>query len=264
MSMITVPAPAAASSRRPCPDIPAEQRIAIRHVPWDIYDRLSDTISEGQNIHLAYDGKDLEIMVVGREHEDFKDLFSRFINAITDDLHVPSRGAGQTTWKRPEILRGLEGDLCYYFRADKLAQDREARKQRARAVASYPNPDLAVEIDMSPSQIDRPSIYQALEVTEVWQFDGASLVIERLGPGPGWRLRPRGIERVSADPCRRSGAVDRRGGFGRLTGLARAPASLDPCRAGAADEGIGQKSWLDLAISPSRSRRGPRSQFRRC
>jgi Uma2 family endonuclease len=182
MSMINVPAPAAASSRRPCSDIPAEQRIAIRHVPWDIYDRLSDTISEGQNIHLAYDGKDLEIMVVGREHEDFKDLFSRFINAITDDLHIPSRGAGQTTWKRPEILRGLEGDLCYHFRADKLAQDREARKQRARAVASYPNPDLAVEIDMSPSQIDRPSIYQALEVTEVWRFDRASLVIERLGP----------------------------------------------------------------------------------
>jgi Uma2 family endonuclease len=76
----------------------------------------------------------------------------------------------------------LEGDLCYYFRPDALAQDREARKQRARAVANYPNPDLAVEIDMSPSQIDQPSIYQALEVTEVWQFDGASLVIERLGP----------------------------------------------------------------------------------
>ena len=57
------------------------------------------------------------------------------INAITDDLHILSRGAGQTTWKRPEILRGLEADLCYYFRADKLEQDREARKRRARAVS---------------------------------------------------------------------------------------------------------------------------------
>ena len=77
MTTITVPAPAEASSRRSCPDIPAKQRIAIRHIPWDLYDRLSDAIAEGQNIHLAYDGNDLEVMVVGREREDFKDLFSR-------------------------------------------------------------------------------------------------------------------------------------------------------------------------------------------
>ena len=94
MSTITIPAPAALRFRRPCPDIPAEQRIAIRDIAWDLYDRLSDAIGEGQNS----------------------------------------------------------------------------------------NPDLAIEIDISPSQIDRPSIYRALKVAEVWRFDGASLVIEQLRP----------------------------------------------------------------------------------
>jgi hypothetical protein len=56
MSTITIPAPAAIRFRRPYPDIPAEQRIAIRDIAWDLYDRLSDAIGEGQNVHLAYDG----------------------------------------------------------------------------------------------------------------------------------------------------------------------------------------------------------------
>ena len=129
MSTITVPAPVTTSSRRPCPDIPAEQRIAIRDIPWDIYDRLSDAIGEGQNIHLAYDGKDLEIMVVGREHEDFKDLFSRFINAIiradevvrwiveadTDDLPA---------WREPASL-----DPCRAVAADEgIGPSRRGRR----------------------------------------------------------------------------------------------------------------------------------------
>ena len=44
-------------------------------------------------------------------------------------------------------------------------------------------PDLGIEVDISPSKIDRPGIYAALKVSEVWRFDGESeeVVIERLG-----------------------------------------------------------------------------------
>ena len=31
-------------------------------------------------------------------------------------------------------------------------------------VADYPNPDLAIEVDISPSQLDRPEIYAKLQV----------------------------------------------------------------------------------------------------
>jgi len=33
-----------------------------------------------------------------------------------------------------------------------------------------------------PRKIDRPGIYAALQVAEVWRFDGKALVIEQLGP----------------------------------------------------------------------------------
>ena len=42
--------------------------------------------------------------------------------------------------------------------------------------------DLAIEVDVSPSKIDRPAIYAALRVAELWRFDGERKrpVIERL------------------------------------------------------------------------------------
>jgi Uma2 family endonuclease len=181
MSTITIPAPTAASSRHPSTGIPAEQRIAIRDIPWDLYDRLSDAIGEGQNVHLAYDGKDLEIMTVGPTHEDAKEFLGRFVNAVAFEVRIRCRGLGQTTWKRPDVGRGVEADLCYFFDPEKLAIIADARARRSNIVADYPNPDLAIEIDISPSQIDRPGIYRALKVPEVWRFNGESLVIEQLG-----------------------------------------------------------------------------------
>ena len=52
----------------------------------------------------------------------------------------------------------------------------------SKDVAEYPNPDLAIEVDVSPSKIDRPAIYAALRIAEVWRFDGERkwIVIERV------------------------------------------------------------------------------------
>ena len=47
--------------------------------------------------------------------------------------------------------------------------------------ADYPRPDLAIEIDMSPPQVDRPAIYKDLGVAEVWRLvRGQELIIEQL------------------------------------------------------------------------------------
>ena len=159
-----------------------QQRIAIRNVSWDLYDLLSDAIGEGQHVYLAYDGKDLEIMTTGFRHDDMKEMLGWFVRILTSELRIRSRGAGQTTWKRPEIARGLEADLCYFFTAERLARVLAARSGKSNDIADYPNPDMAIEIDISPSQVDRPGIYAALNVTEVWRFEESSLIIEHLQP----------------------------------------------------------------------------------
>jgi Uma2 family endonuclease len=74
------------------------------------------------------------------------------------------------------VQRGLS-----YFLAEKLAAAKAAMARGSNDVADYPNPDLAIEVDISPSQVDRPEIYAKLQVAELWRFDGQTLTIERLG-----------------------------------------------------------------------------------
>ncbi|MFI5461690.1 MAG: Uma2 family endonuclease [Isosphaerales bacterium] len=160
--------------------VAGEQRIVIRGLSWDLYDRLSDAVGEGQHVHLTYDGKDLELMTTGRMHEVYKELFGWFMRFVTSELRIRCRPLGQTTWKRPEIARGLEADQCYYFTPKKIKAELKGLAKKSNKIADYPNPDLAIEIDISPSQVDRTGIYAALKVPEVWRFDGESLVIGQL------------------------------------------------------------------------------------
>ena len=174
------PSTTAQSAPRAQDLVGGEKRITIRGLTWDLYDRLSDAIGEEQHVRLAFDGSDLEIMTTGLLHGDRKELLGRLVNAVAMELDIPCKGGGQTTWKRPGVARGLEADQCYYFTLEKLAAVAEAIARKSNDVADYPNPDLAIEVDLSPPEIDRAGIYAALRVVEVWRFDGKSLVMERL------------------------------------------------------------------------------------
>jgi Uma2 family endonuclease len=160
--------------------VPLEERGVIRNASWNLYDQLSEAIGEQSPIRLAFDGMDIEIMVLGPKHEDFRDIFSLFVNELYFELEIDCRGLGSTTWKRSELSRGIEADLCFYFDPAKLRLSEEAAARGSNHVADYPNPDLAIEVDLSPSKIDRPGIYSALEVAEIWRFEAGSITIEQL------------------------------------------------------------------------------------
>jgi len=159
-----------------------DERVVIRGVDWGFYEQLADSISERCHIQVDYDGKDVEIMSPSLLHEIDKTLLSRVVELVAEECEIPFMGAGQTTWKRPDVTRGLEADESYFFHADKLDAVAAGKARRSLDIADYPNPDLGIEVDMSPPKIDRPGIYAALKVAEVWRFDGErqDLVIERL------------------------------------------------------------------------------------
>jgi Uma2 family endonuclease len=171
--------PADPGSCLPLNPVRGDQRTVFRGVDWHTYHALSEAVGEGQHVRLAYDGKDLEIMVTSYLHEHWKELLSSIVKAITTWLNIDYVSCGETTWDTE--VRGLQADLSYYFDPEKIRASREALARESMDPADYPRPDLAIEIDLSSPQIDRRSIYADLGVIEIWWFvRSQKLIIEHL------------------------------------------------------------------------------------
>ena len=149
--------------------------IVLRRIPWDLYERLAEALGD-QHIRMAYDRGDLEMMSPSADHERFKKLLDTIVEEVLTGTDRPFETAGETRWSREAAERGIEADECYFLSPEKLA----IVSGRAPNRDDDPLPDLAVEVDISPSQIDRPGIYASLGVPEVWRFDGDRLRIDRL------------------------------------------------------------------------------------
>jgi Uma2 family endonuclease len=186
-----------------------ERRVVFRGVDWSFYEQLVDSIPETGNIHVDFDGKDLEVMGKGRRHERSGRLLGLFIDIVTSELKIRRTGLDETTWKRPLLKRGIEADRCYYFAPEKLAADAAASARASDDIADYPNPDLAVEVDISRPQVDRTGIYAALRVPEMWRFDGA-IPARSASEGSLAASRPIPARSASEGPVPRAAVVERR------------------------------------------------------
>jgi hypothetical protein len=83
---------------------------------------------------------------------------------------------GSTTVKRKKKKKGLEPNECYWIK-----NEAQMRAKKTFDPERDPPPDLAVEIDISESSLDRMGIYAALGIPEIWRFDGESFQVYLLG-----------------------------------------------------------------------------------
>ena len=151
----------------------ADQRFLLHNVSWGVFEELAS--GDGIGARLTYDRGELELMSPSSEHEWFKTLFGRMIEALTVELNVPIRSAGSTTFKKELLQRGLEPDECYYIRREAAVRGRDEID-----LNTDPPPDLVVEIEVSRSLLDRLGIYAALGVPEIWSYDGEKLRVRQL------------------------------------------------------------------------------------
>jgi Uma2 family endonuclease len=151
-----------------------EQRFIFRDADWDMYQGFLDLLGQ-RPVRLTYDRGVLELMTLSFGHERFAELIGDFVAVMTDELDMPRQNGGSTTFNRQDLDRGLEPDKCFYLQNEPLVRGKDEID-----LAVDPPPDLAVEIDISRSSIDRLTIYAALRVPEVWRFDGEELTVYRL------------------------------------------------------------------------------------
>jgi Uma2 family endonuclease len=157
---------------------PAEQRTVLHNISWQTFETLLKETGEDRGSRFAYDGGTLEIMTPLYEHENPKIQFDRFIVALAEELAIEVKSAGSTTLKRKIVNRGIEPDNCYYIQNEPAVRGRQELD-----LESAPPPDLAIEIDISSSSVDKLGIYSALGVPELWRYNGRVLKFYQLVEG---------------------------------------------------------------------------------
>lgn len=130
----------------------------MRALPADVHRRF------------AFDQGRLAIVTPRPEHE----LFARTIDLIfrvwAERHGQPVESFGSATWKRPDRGRAVEADACYY-----VTNAPGIIGNSTIDLEVDPPPDIAVEVDVTGSSLDKLPIYEALGVPEVWRYDGATL-----------------------------------------------------------------------------------------
>ena len=145
------------------------------NVAWADYEAMLRIVGD-RPIRLTYDRGVLTIMSPLRKHDGVKSILGWLIETLAVELDIPCESLGSTTWKREDLLKGIEADECYYFEnASKLVPNQEIDLKVA------PPPDLAVEVDVTSGSLDRLPIYAALGVREVWRYQQGVLEIWALG-----------------------------------------------------------------------------------
>jgi Uma2 family endonuclease len=155
---------------------PAGQSLLLSGVDWEMYTRLLRIFAERPGIRLTYDRGVLEIMSPSLEHDDDGQFLADLVFVLTEELGLPLKRGGSTTLRRRLRRRGIEADACFWI----VNAPRMAGRRRLN-LRTDPPPDLAIEVDVTRSSLDRLSIYAALAVPEVWRLDGDTLTFHVLG-----------------------------------------------------------------------------------
>jgi Uma2 family endonuclease len=156
-----------------------ELRWTVRDASWDEYLELAERLPA--SFRIAFDGKDIEMMVTSRDHDQVGWLMARFAEAVIDRVGIKFAPCGRAAWQKPEAQRGIEADECYLLEPAKIEFVKRLRAAKSKDESNYPTPDLAIEVDISRPKIERSGIYAALRVAELGRFDEDTPVIDRLG-----------------------------------------------------------------------------------
>jgi Uma2 family endonuclease len=156
----------------------AEQRICLQNISWQLFENLLTEIGTNGTNRLAYYQGVLEFMTPLPEHERPIRRIDTLVVELATALNLPLDLLGSVTIKRPDLRAGKEPDACYYIQNEYLI-----RNKSQLDFTQDPPPDLAVEVDITHSSIDRLALYATLGVPELWYYDGKILTFYYLENG---------------------------------------------------------------------------------
>ena len=151
------------------PPLVGEERFLISDVSWDFYVAFCEEIGE-RPLRLSYNQGMLEIMITKAPHEFYKTMLAKLIETIILELGTPVRSGGSMTFQRRDLEKGFEPDESWW-----ITHEAEVRGKEEFDFQRDPAPDLAIEVEISHSLVDRIGIFAAIGVKELWRMDAREL-----------------------------------------------------------------------------------------
>ncbi|MBW4596353.1 MAG: Uma2 family endonuclease [Brasilonema angustatum HA4187-MV1] len=149
--------------------------LVLYNVNWEMYEQLLEIFAQRPIPRMTYYQGTLELMTSLPEHERYGWTFGRLIIILCEELGLEILGLKSTTWRSKPKAAGKEADECFYI------QNEAVMRGRIKIDLTVdPPPDLALEIDITHSAIDKMAVYAELKVPEVWRFANGQLTIHIL------------------------------------------------------------------------------------
>ena len=150
--------------------IPAEQRTVLQNISWETFETLLAETGEYRGSRFAYECGTLEIVFPLIEHESYKSIFGNLVIVLEEELGIEIKSAGSTTLNLKSANCAIEPDNCYYIQNELAFRG----KQTLDLTTDLP-PDLAIEIDITSTSVNKLEIYAYLGVPEIWIYNGRVL-----------------------------------------------------------------------------------------
>lgn len=161
------------------------QRLELAGVTWQAYLAIGQALADRPALRLTFDRGLLEFMTTSPQHEVYKKWLGRFVEATAEEFGLRITTAGNMTFQREDLERGLEADDCFW-----VAHEAQMRGRLDWDPAHDPPPDLVLEIEVSRRAVTRMEIYAALGIPEVWCWDGLMLRVHLLQSDGTYRPSP--------------------------------------------------------------------------
>lgn len=156
-------------------NLPADTVVTFHDVSWNEYEELLDQVGEASGLRISYDEGELQVMTLSSEHEKYASFINRLVSQVSFRLRINISFFGSATMRRAEKRKGGEPDTCFYVQTAAALGNRIELD-----FAKDPPPDVVVEVDLHHDSRSKFPIYAALEVPEIWRYNGEELSIHLL------------------------------------------------------------------------------------
>ncbi|MGH9900575.1 MAG: Uma2 family endonuclease [Pyrinomonadaceae bacterium] len=155
--------------------LPAGATLRLRDVSWDVYEELLARMGNKAGYRVSYDRGRLEIMGPRADHEKPKDFILALARVLAEETDTTLETLGSTTYRLRKKLKGAEPDTSFYVQNAARIIGRQTLD-----LETDPPPDVVVEIDTTNESSGKFPIYAALDVPEIWLYDGRKMLFYQL------------------------------------------------------------------------------------